>query len=120
MINKLIKEIHTNNVEKGWWNDPLTGQSLKNDPHVIGTKLMLIVSEISEATEGFRKGLSDDKLPHRPAVEVELADAIIRIFDLAGALNLDLEGAIDEKLTYNSHRKDHQIENRVKKGGKMF
>jgi NTP pyrophosphatase (non-canonical NTP hydrolase) len=62
----------------------------------------------------------DDKLPHRPALEVELADAIIRIMDLAGAMNLDIAGAICEKMTYNAQRPDHKIENRMSEGGKSF
>ena len=83
-------------------------------------KLCLIHSEISEAMEGHRKGLPDDKLPHRPMIEVELADAIIRICDLAGALQLDLGGAIAEKLQYNATREDHKLENRTKDGGKAY
>lgn len=31
----------------------------------------------------------DDKLPHRPMIEVELADAVIRIFDMALAYPAD-------------------------------
>jgi len=120
MINELVKDIHSKNLEAGWWNDPETGKDLRQDPYVIGTKLLLVVSEISEATEGFRKGLQDDKLPDRSMIEVELADAIIRIFDLAGCLNLDLEGAIEEKRKFNSIRKDHKVEERVKKNGKKF
>ena len=52
--------------------------------------------------------------------EVELADAIIRILDYAGAFGYDIEGAIKEKLEYNKHRADHKRENRVKEGGKKF
>jgi hypothetical protein len=70
--------------------------------------------------EGARKGLMDDKLPHRPMLEVELADAVIRIFDMAGGLHLDLGGAIAEKLAYNASRADHKPENRIKPGGKTF
>ena len=81
---------------------------------------MLIVSEVSEAMEGDRKNLMDDKLPHRPMREVELADAVIRIFDLAGGYNLDIAGAIAEKLAFNAQRPDHKIENRVKEGGKEY
>lgn len=122
-INDLVKTIHDKNVESGWWNDPENGKSLKeNDmfPYVIGTKLLLINTEISEATEGYRKNLMDDKLPDREMVEVELADALIRLMDVAGALDLDLGGAIEEKRKFNSTRSDHKVENRVKKNGKKF
>ena len=66
--------------------------------------LALIHSEISEALEADRKDLKDDKLPHRSGLEVELADAIIRIKDFAGGKDLDIDGAIEEKLAYNTTR----------------
>lgn len=91
-----------------------------DNPREIGTMLMLIVSEISEAMGGYRKRLMDDHLPKRPMIEVELADAVIRIGDLAGKLGLDLGGAIVEKLEYNRTRIDHKRENRAKEGGKQF
>jgi NTP pyrophosphatase (non-canonical NTP hydrolase) len=75
---------------------------------------------LSEALEGFRKSKQDDHLPHRAAVEVELADAVIRIMDLSGALGLDVTGAIIEKLNYNQHRDDHKIDVRAGVGGKKF
>lgn len=70
--------------------------------------------------DGHRKNLMDDKLPHRKMLEVELADAVIRIFDLAGAMNLDVAGAIAEKIAFNTHRPDHKPENREKEGGKAY
>lgn len=82
--------------------------------------LVLIHSELSEALEGYRKDLMDEHLPHRKMVEVELADAMIRLFDLAGSHGYDLAGAIAEKHHYNAHREDHKIENRLKVGGKKF
>jgi NTP pyrophosphatase (non-canonical NTP hydrolase) len=53
-------------------------------------------------------------------VEVELADALIRICDLAGYLGLDLGGAYRAKLEYNENRADHKPENRAIEGGKRF
>jgi len=123
-INNLVKDVHTKNVEAGWWNDPETGESLLNHkftPYVIGTKLMLTVTELAEATEGYRKDLMDDKLPHRKMIDVELADAVIRILDLAGAVGCnDLGDIIEEKREMNRTRPDHQVVNRLKVGGKKF
>ena len=51
---------------------------------------------------------------------LSLADAIIRIADLAGYLDMDLGGAVMEKLEYNRTRTDHKPENRAKVGGKVF
>lgn len=46
--------------------------------------LQLINTEIAEATEGDRRDLNDEHLPHRKMAEVELADALIRLLDLGG------------------------------------
>lgn len=70
--------------------------------------------------EGHRKGLMDDKLPHRPMLEVELADAMIRILDLAGGMKLDLAGAMLEKMKYNATRVDHTAAARLAPGGKAY
>lgn len=118
-INQLCADVHEDNVVAGWWTNPLSGESIlhtRNVPEI----LMLIVSEIAEGMEGHRKGLQDDKLPHRLMLEVELADACIRIFDLAGAKGFDLGGAIAEKRAFNASRADHKLENRLKPGGKAF
>ena len=104
----------------GWWKDPKTGESITSNPYCFSNKLMLTVSELSEAMEGDRKSLPDDKLPHREMREVELADAVIRIFDLAGGYDMDLGAAIAEKLAFNQKRPDHQIANRIAAGGKTY
>ena len=116
----LVDYCHGASKAAGWWNDLTTGEPLVDRPHVVAEKLMLIVSEVAEAMEGHRKNLADDKLPHRPMIEVELADAVIRIADLAGALDLDLGGAIAEKMEYNRNRPDHKVENRKADGGKKY
>lgn len=115
----------------GWWGEILRSNGLPADVSevrlgqrtgklLITQKLCLIHSEVSEAMEGFRKDLMDDKLPHRKMGEVELADVVIRCFDLAGACGFDLGAAIAEKMAYNAHRDDHKLEIRAGLGGKAF
>lgn len=108
---------HCHAVNQHWWHDPATGERLNRNK---GELLCLIHSEISEAMEGERKNLMDDKLPHRKMAEVELADALIRIFDYAGAYGFDLQGAVEEKMAFNAQRADHKPENRLKADGKKW
>lgn len=124
-IGELSEEVFKQNQALGWWTNLETGEDLtsklgEKPKRNIPEMLCLIHSEISEATEGHRKNLMDDKLPHRPMLEVELADAVIRILDMCGGLGLDLQGAIYEKLAYNAQRADHKVENRLKENGKKF
>lgn len=124
-LNLICNDCHMAAKDAGWWLDDDTGEDVRFWPPKffrlwVATKLMLTVSEIVEAMEGHRKDLMDDKLPHRKAIEVELADALIRIGDLAGGLGLDLGGAVAEKLAYNADREDHKIENRKKENGKKY
>lgn len=110
---------HSAASKSGWWTDLKTGESLIGKRNV-GEMLLLVVSEITEGMEAHRKGLMDDKLPHRKGLEVELADAIIRIADLAESMNMNLGDAILEKLEYNASRADHKPENRRLEGGKAY
>ncbi len=128
LLTALQDEIHEGNVKAGWWTDLKSGTDLaeesRNDTRfgkaLVAEKLALIHSEVTEALEGARKNLQDDKLPHRKMIEVELADAMIRIWDLAGALHLDIGGAIQEKRAYNAVREDHKIEVRNQTNGKAY
>lgn len=87
----------------------------------IPTKLMLIVTEVSEAMEDYRKGLKPDEftyedarptkefgnhgLPGKPTgIPSEIADIVIRCMDFCGRFGIDLERAINEKMVYNSTR----------------
>lgn len=112
-VSDLVRVCHE--AAASWWKPGDT-----ENPLMFSNKLCLIHSEISEAMEGDRKNLMDDKLPHRPMREVELADALIRICDLAGAYGMDLGGAVAEKLAYNATREDHKLEVRAAVGGKTY
>lgn len=114
-LNELAKIVHAANIK--WWQDPTNQQPIKRNK---GELLCLIHSEISEALEGERKDLMDDKLPHRKMVEVELVDAIIRILDYAAGFGYDLQGAFDEKMAFNAIREDHKHEAIIIAGGKQF
>ena len=85
-LNELKDRIHGNNAR--WWQDLTTGEPIKRDRREL---LMLTVSEVSEGMEGVRKNLKDDKLVHRDMLEVELIDCYIRLLDLAGGFNIDLQ-----------------------------
>lgn len=88
-INKLAKEIHEQNVKKGWWDGE----------QCIYTKLQLVSTEIAEATEAERRDLMDSKLKHRKGGEVELADAMIRVLDLGGKFYWKYYGDYDSAAT---------------------
>ena len=131
--NLLQQACHGASLTAGWWFHKGTGLDLASVVKapsgplekllagaLVAQKLCLTHSEVSEAMKGHRKGKMDDHLTHRPAIEVELADAVIRIADLAGALNLDLGGAIAEKMAYNAVRADHKPEAREAIGGKAY
>lgn len=107
---------HKTATDAGWYRDPATGDVVERN---FGEVVALMHSELSEALEADRKGLMDDKLPHRPGQEVEFADCVIRIMDTCAARGYDLAGAIIEKNRFNKERADHKLENRSA-GGKRY
>lgn len=114
ILRGLQAQIHKLNLR--WWQNEDGTKLTRNKSE----QLMLVVSEISECMEGERKNLPDDKIPSRKMAEVELADALIRIFDYAEGHGYDLAGAMSEKLAYNAKREDHTWDARKAAGGKKW
>ena len=112
-LTALLNEAHDNSRAHGWWEEDRINAS------TIPEKLMLIVSEASEALEDFRDGnmearrldYTDDDGAVHPGKPIgfptELADIVIRVFDLAGYLGIDLEQEIIDKMAFNRTRKRH-------------
>ena len=115
---KMLADVCYSASERGnWWHDIESGDALERNKLEM---LMLIVSEVSEACEGVRKGINDDHLPQYRMEDVEIADALIRCFDYVGGHGLKTAEAFVDKLIYNANRADHKPENRVKDGGKKY
>ena len=114
-LNEYAKECHEANLR--WWKDPTTGERVERN---FGELIALAHSELSEALDGHRKDIMDDHLPHRKAVEVEIVDCLIRLFDLSAAQGYDLDSAYREKMVYNAQRADHTEAARLQAGGKRY
>ena len=109
-ILDMVQVVHDNAKAKGFYDKPLE----------FGTLLMLIVSELGEALEADRRGdwqeshgrrtydderfIKDFEENFKDHVEDELADAVIRIFDLCGYYGIDIERHIMDKIRYNAQR----------------
>ena len=113
-LNRMALKAHAANLR--WWTRA-DGTKIERNK---GEMIALMHSELSEMLEGVRKDSLDSHLPHRPSEEVELADLFIRALDYAGAFELDLDGAVAEKMAFNAQRTDHKHEHRDAPGGKKF
>lgn len=116
-VKTLVDACHGASVKGGWWHDLATGEPLQRNKLEM---IALIHSEVSEAVEGVRKSINDDHLTQYPMEDVEMADALIRIFDYIGGHKLQTADALVDKLAYNANRADHKPENRIKDGGKKY
>lgn len=128
-LSTLVEWCHSSAYGSGWWKDLTTGTDLREEARantrlgkaVVAEKLCLIHSEVSESMEGHRKSLPDDKLPQYSMFATELADVLIRLADLIGAMDeKDFAKIVVDKIMYNSIREDHKIENRMLENGKAY
>lgn len=93
--------VWTNAHDHGWWEEDRS----------IGDLIALVHTELSEAFEEFRNGRAPDEVyynlenPDKPeGFGVELADAVIRIMDIAEQEKIDLAALIMLKHEYNKSR----------------
>lgn len=86
-LNQLSQYCHRIAVEKGFWDEKRN----------MGETLMLIVTELAEAMEAHRTQDQEN-------FNEEIADTFIRLLDLCGGLNLDLEAEIAKKSEKNKNR----------------
>lgn len=120
-IDEMIEESHSIAKSKGWWDDDVvTTETIFGKP-VVSTRpaksiyesLFLVMGEVAEAGEELRNGhapsavyfVEDRKGNAKPeGCAIELADVIIRVFDLCGRFGIDLQTAYRLKTEYNKTR----------------
>jgi NTP pyrophosphatase (non-canonical NTP hydrolase) len=94
-------EVHETARDKGWHNGENTVWKMLGNIH----------AEVSEAWEEARRPEFDptairlrDKDGKPEGFPTELADIVIRCFDTAGALGIDLEAVMETKAAFNKTR----------------
>jgi len=95
-IGRIAKQCFNMSDEHGFWDRDINGNPTRD----IAEALMLIVTELSEAFEGYRNGNIDDK----GGLKEELADVLIRLLDLSYGLGLHIENEMIKKMEYNRKR----------------
>ena len=103
-IDQAIFKIHRNARLKGFWEakhgrlqTPDTPVPLEHASGSFTACCMLVVTELAEAVEAHRKG--DDANQRE-----EIADAVIRLFDLCGGYGINLADEIEKKMAVNEKR----------------
>lgn len=106
-MRQLAQRIHENARNKGFWKDyaevELMKPVLRHETYLaqylncVGQRLMLITSEVGEAEEALRKNDMEN-------FQEEIADIVIRCFDLAGGLDFDLVEEMNKKHQVNLAR----------------
>ena len=125
MFNELSKKINTGVREKGFWQsmhraialsrEVENGQIVETENSkatkdaFIAQKIGLIMSECGEALEAMRKPNYEANgygIGVKDSFADEIADAIIRLLDLCGELNINIDAQIQWKMDYNNGRSE--------------
>ena len=110
-LDQMVTHCHQAAREKGWHDD-----SDPQNPLQILSWIALVHSELSEALECVRLGDMDTRYGpdgKREGFSIELADALVRILDIAGAMGISLAEAVQIKLDYNRSRSKRHGNKRV-------
>lgn len=120
LMEKVRNLCHQNAKDKGFWGEHPEGTDAT--PWNFGVKIALLHSELSELFEAWRKNVGDSDKDikiidpnHRTAddpigtrritaIEEEVADTFIRLFDLCGKLDIDVGRVVLAKMNYNKSR----------------
>jgi NTP pyrophosphatase (non-canonical NTP hydrolase) len=102
-MNEIGQKVKEWRKKKGFYtpcnmnSDSSIDHLLMSDAEIMLAKLALVHSEISEAVEAVR---NQDEANFRE----ELADAILRILDIAATCEIDIEEEIEKKMASNEGR----------------
>jgi NTP pyrophosphatase (non-canonical NTP hydrolase) len=112
-LREWAQTIHQYAVDKGWWDKP--------ESRNFGDLTALLHTEVSEAYEEYRNGRTPTERYYAPqerdvtddsgnvrskpeGIPSELADIMIRIFDMCGYYQIDIRDVLVEKHLYNLAR----------------
>ena len=100
-IECFAERVHRLAEQKGWWERSVYSEG------VMAEKLLNIHAEVSEASEEARRGYLEVYYGEGGKPEgtpIEIADIIIRSFDLLKAMGVSVEGVLQIKANYNETR----------------
>ena len=96
-LNSACIAHHEKMAGKGFWE----AKCKDNNIMFITQQLMLIVTEVAEATEALREGNHGE---HKDSFEDEITDVMLRLMDLIGGLDIDIEAHLIRKSALNEMR----------------
>jgi hypothetical protein len=86
----------------GWWINPGDGSDrTETGDFNVAAMVLSIINEVTCAAHGVEIPQQDELMPEREALEVRLAGAVIRIFNLGQACGFDLTTTMWDMLALN-------------------